>query len=312
MSDRQKKKVCILGAGAMGCLYGSALLSDPALDVYFIAGDEQKAAFLNTHGITLLENGTEKTFPVQCVPSGGLCGFEPDYVLVFVKAHQTEKAFCANRTLFTDHTRVLTLQNGLGGSGFLKEHVNHSLLAAGISDHNSTLLAPGRILHGGSGRSILGELFPEGKSCALEFTELFRNSPIPMEYSSDICRCIWEKLLVNLAINPLTMLYQVNNGEILQQEILYREAEALVKEALLVAEAEGIVLEEEEALSHVFAVAQATSAGRSSMLQDRLLGRKTEIDAINGAVTDLARKHHIAVPHHDRIVSLVHEAEKEN
>lgn len=307
----RKKKVCILGSGAMGCLYGGALASDPSLDVWFIARDEKKSSFLNEQGITILEEGMEKKIPVRSFPSGDGF-FEPDYLLVFVKAHQTADAFRENRSLFTDHTRVLTLQNGLGGSEFFKEHVDHSLLSAGISNHNSTLLSPGRILHGGRGRSILGELFPEGKACAREFALLFRNSFIPVEYSSDIRRSIWEKLLVNLAINPLTMLYQVKNGQILQQESLRNEAEVLVKEALCIAAAEGIKFEEEEALTHVFQVAEATSEGRSSMLQDRLLGRKTEIDAINGAVIALARKHGIALPHNDRIVSLVHEVEEEN
>ena len=309
--DREKKKVCILGAGALGCLYGGLLSENPALDVCLIARNGEKAAFLENQGILLTEKGVERRIPVRCFASGDVIG-EPDFVIVLVKAHETEGAFSANRRLFSDRTFVLTLQNGLGGADFLRRNLPVHLFAAGISRHNSTLLAPGRILHGGEGQTVLGAFSPEGETCAGHFLALFRSSSIAAEKSAHIQRTLWEKLFVNLALNPLTMLHRVKNGRIAEDASLRREAAFLVEEALAVARAEGIetgTLQEE--MDRVCRVALATGKGTSSMLQDRLCGKKTEIDALNGMVVLLAEKHQINVPHNRQIIALVHEAEQE-
>lgn len=310
MTENSRKKVCILGAGAMGCLYGGLLAENPSLDVCLVARNEEKAAFLEKQGILLTEGNCQRRIPVRCIASGK-CTFTPDYVIVLVKAHETQASFHGNRALFTDRTFVLTLQNGLGGAQFLQEKISPGLFAAGISRHNSTLLGAGKILHGGSGLTLAGAFSPEGKECVEAFLELFRSSGIAAEESTDISRTLWEKLLVNLALNPLTMLYQVKNGQIAEEESLRREAALLVREALTVARAEGISPgTDEEVLAHVFQVAHSTAQGTSSMLQDFLRKKKTEVDAINGAVIALAEKHHLAVPCNRRIVSQVHEAEK--
>ncbi len=88
-----------------------------------------------------------------------------------------------------------------------------------------------------------------------------------------------EKLLVSLAINPLTAVYKVLNGAVLDAP-LRAEVEKLVREAWPVLQAEGLRLTEEEALAKVLAVADATAANRSSMLQDVRAGRRTEADYI--------------------------------
>lgn len=295
----------------MGCLYGGLLAENPSLDVCLVARDEEKASFLEKQGILLTEGNCQRRIPVRSIPSGK-CTFAPDHVIVLVKAHETRSAFYENRTLFTDRTFVLTLQNGLGGAQFLREKISPRLFAAGISRHNSTLLGPGSILHGGSGLTLAGAFSPEGEECVQAFLELFRKSGIPTEAVADVRKALWEKLFVNLALNPLTMLYKVKNGKIAEDGALRREASLLVREALTVARAEGIRTgSEEEVLLHVFNVARATAQGCSSMLQDFLRGRKSEIDAINGAVVALAEKHGLEVPCNRRIVARVHEAEKD-
>ncbi|MHB1373328.1 MAG: ketopantoate reductase family protein [Thauera sp.] len=105
---------------------------------------------------------------------------------------------------------------------------------------------------------------------------------------------------MNVAINPLAALYRVPNGALLEPP--YREAlDTLVREAWPVLHAEGLALDLDAALARVHAVATATAANRASMLQDVLAGRRTEIDAITGALLQMGARQGRALPTHAAI-----------
>ena len=117
---------------------------------------------------------------------------------------------------------------------------------------------------------------------------MFREADIDTEVSTNIHDLIWEKLLVNVGINALTALTGLKNGQLLDHPETVRLMEALVSEAAEVAERKGIRIAE-KTIEKVKAVAEATKENRSSMGQDFDFQRKTEIDAINGAVVREAR-----------------------
>jgi 2-dehydropantoate 2-reductase len=119
---------------------------------------------------------------------------------------------------------------------------------------------------------------------------------IETELSESIERLLWEKLLVNCAINPLTALFDRPNGALLEDIQLREIAREVVRETLRVARAHGVVLSDEEAIERVETVASKTARNISSMLQDVRHGRPTEIDYINGAVVREGQRLGIPTP----------------
>jgi 2-dehydropantoate 2-reductase len=107
---------------------------------------------------------------------------------------------------------------------------------------------------------------------------------------------IWGKLVINAAINPLTALLRISNGELLERPSARELMRALATEVAQVAEAEKVHLPFFDPVSAAEEVARKTSANHSSMLQDVLRGAPTEIDAICGAVVNAGQKHNIDTP----------------
>ena len=139
--------------------------------------------------------------------------------------------------------------------------------------------------------------------------DLFNTSGLPAELSEDLDALVWGKLVVNAGINALTALLRVPNGALADST----EARALmadaITEAAAVAQARGTALPYPDPLAHTLAVAQATSANQSSMLQDILRGSPTEIDAINGAVAREGLRLGVPTPINSMLTALVHTLE---
>ena len=138
---------------------------------------------------------------------------------------------------------------------------------------------------------------------------IFAESGLDISVSNDVRVLIWRKLLVNMSINPLTMLLEVKNGFIQSNRPSWDIVRQIVDEGLTVAKADGIDFDREEILELVHKICVLTRTGCSSMFQDRIHKRRTEIDFINGSVVSLARKHGIQVPVNALLVQLVHAVE---
>lgn len=304
MTDRIQ--IAILGAGAMGCLYAAYLARNPAVQLTLICHSAEEAALLRRRGILITENGKQTAIPVQTAVSG-VPHPPADFLFLFVKAHTTAAALDDNPGLISPQTIVVSLQNGLLYPELAQRFAPEQLVV-GISCHNSTRLEPGSIFHAAEGETRFGS--PAGFAASTEKTcSLFHGTGLSVTADSDVRRTIWRKLFVNMAINPLTALFQERNGFIVRNPVCRKWAERLTDEALKTAAAEGIQFDRAEILAHIFSVAGATAAGRSSMFQDRLVGRRTEIDYICGAVARLAALHGLEAPCNARLTALVHDVE---
>jgi 2-dehydropantoate 2-reductase len=191
---------------------------------------------------------------------------------------------------------VLSLQNGIGMEEEILRCVAPERFLRGVTAHGATLLGPGRVRWAGVGPTRLGRwqgpLVPEIE----KIIALFRCAEIETEYSEEIERLLWEKLIINCAINPLTALLDRPNGAIVQDPELQEISGAVAREALRVARTHGVALTEAEAIERVETVACKTAQNISSMLQDVRRGRPTEIDYINGAVVREGRRLGIPTP----------------
>jgi 2-dehydropantoate 2-reductase len=126
--------------------------------------------------------------------------------------------------------------------------------------------------------------------------EALRSAGFNIEVVEDAQSLIWGKLVVNAAINPLTALLKVKNGELVKRPSAREMMKVLAEETAQVAYAEKVDLPFKDPIAAVEDVAQKTAANTSSMLQDVLRGAPTEIDAICGAVVNIARRHEIQTP----------------
>ncbi len=285
------RSVGILGAGALGTLFAHALSSHTSAEVWLFAQ--------RPFGDVLEVEGTEGApVRVTTAPSQPV-----DLLLVLVKAYATADALRWAAGAIGPSTVGLTLQNGLGNAEALAEVLGPGRVLAGTTAQGATLLAPGRVRHAGRGPTYLAPWAPGGADPA-PVAELLCQARIPTEAVADPQPLLWGKLAVNCGINALTALLRVPNGELLRRPGARRLMEAAAREAGEVARASGVTLADEP-VARTLAVAEATAANRSSMLQDVEAARRTEIDAINGAVAERARRLGIAAPTNETLADLV-------
>ena len=300
-------KVTVLGAGAMGCLYAAYLARNPEIHLQLLDHNPDKIAEIQKDGLVMEENGRLIYTPVHAAQSG--IGGEPaDILIVFVKAHQTYSAMKSNRFLIGPDTTVVSLQNGMGNYIEINKFVPLDRIVIGTSNHNSTLRGYGKFLHAADGKTIIGAFDPANPRVEL-VRAVFAESGVDISASPDVRRLIWRKVLVNMAVNPLTMLMEVRNGFLQADRPSWDCVSGIVREGIAVAKADGVDFDEEEILELIRMICLVTKSGCSSMYQDRLHKRHTEIDFINGTVVKLARKYRIPVPFNTLLVNMVHGVE---
>ncbi len=232
-----------------------------------------------------------------------------DLVIFFVKTYHTERAVSDALALEKEDTIFLTLQNGLGNEEMICKRIHRKKVMLGVTGQGATFLGPGHVRHAGRGKTYIGELNQRVTDRAIQIAKMFRESDIDTEVAANIHELIWDKLLVNVGINALTALTELKNGQLLDYPETLRLMEVLVSEAAEVARQKGIRIEGNP-IEKVKAVAEATKGNRSSMGQDFDFRRKTEIDAINGAVVREAKQLGIPIPVNETITDLIRAIEK--
>jgi 2-dehydropantoate 2-reductase len=208
-----------------------------------------------------------------------------------------------------EDTVFLTLQNGLGNEEAICKRVDPKNVILGVTNQGATFLGPGHIRHAGWGKTFIGEVDGLVTPRATQIARLFTKAGIESEVSSNIQALVWNKLFVNVGVNAIAALTGLKNGQLLDHPETLRLMEALVSEAVAVAKKKGIPIEGNP-LETVRTVAEATRENRCSMGQDFDNRRKTEIDAINGAVVREAERLGISVPYNQMITDLVKVIEK--
>jgi len=300
-------KTVIIGAGAMGSLFGG-LLTLSGEEVWLVATKREYVHAIQSEGLTIEEKG--RTHPIRVNITTDVASLEKaDLILFFIKTYQTEKAVSDSLALQKEDTIFLTLQNGLGNEEALCKQVDPKKVILGTTGQGATLLKPGSICHAGWGKTYIGELNGKITERVNQISQMFHKAGIETEVSPHIHDLVWEKLLVNIGINALTALTGLKNGQLLDYPETRSLMEALVSEAVEVARRKGVRIEGNP-IGKVMSAAEATRENRSSMGQDFDYRRRTEIDAINGAVVREAKSLSISVPFNRAITDLVKVIEK--
>ncbi len=297
--------ILILGAGALGSLLGARLSQADRVRISLLTTDRQHVLAIRQDGLTVEElDGSTRCYRLPAFDAPHTLEEAPDLVLVSVKTHSIEGAVSSVVDRCHAATLFLTLQNGIGNWERIARLVGEGSVLVGTTAQGATLLAPGRIRHGGNGPTYLGE--PDGPPSprVLAVVEKFRQAGLTAESREGMAQLIWEKLHVNVGINAITALTGIRNGFIAAMPVARELCRAAVEEAMRVARAKGFVMPE-DMVERVLAIAQATAVNRSSMGQDVDHRKRTEIDAINGAIVALGEQLHLPTPVNQTLVQLV-------
>ncbi len=282
--------VLIVGTGAMACLF-AARLAGSGNSVTLLGSWPEGLSALRQHGVRLLEmDGSTHQYPVEVMDSSN-CQGNFAQALVLVKSWQTERVARQLESCLDGSGIALTLQNGFGNVETLQAVLGSVRVALGVTTIGARMLEPGYVQHTGEGKVSLGS-----HKNVTGFGDLLKKAGFQVELIADTQSLLWGKLVINAAINPLTALLRVPNGELLARSSARELMQEAASEAALVAAAKGIRLPYDDPEDAVEAVAKNTASNISSMLQDVLRGTPTEIDAINGAIIRESEKVGLLAP----------------
>lgn len=301
-------KIAVIGAGAMGSLYGG-YLSNVSKEVFLVDVWQQHVDAINAQGLCIHEKDKDVVVHPKAVSSAEGVGYV-DLAIVFVKSIMTGSALEKNAALLGPNTIVLSLQNGYGNVDQIAKHVNINNIIAGTTAHGATMLAPGNIKHAGIGETHIGWVQKRKDDRIDAIADILQNAGFDTIVSDNVMELIWSKLIINVGINALTALLKVKNGDILKQEETKELMSMAIIEAVNVAKASGIDFDGETMVKKVMDVALATGENKSSMLQDILNKRETEISTINGAIVKEGKKYSVETPVNIVLTNLVKTLEK--
>lgn len=290
--------ILIVGDGAIGLLLSYFLGSKHKVYVLtrkspnkerFYTSRSQVAEKINAHFISLSELPSYPKF---------------NNVLFTVKSFQVKPAFAQVKSHLSAQCAVVLSHNGMGNVEELIKELNNrqplyfltTSMAALKIDHFS-------VKHTGEGQSFIGGYNEAAHNTALAINRIFDSVP-GLNVTQDIHRLRFEKLLVNIAINPLTALYNVKNGQLCAPQYS-SQIMNLLFEGCQIAKAQGLTISLVEALNKAYHVMTLTAENHSSMHQDVIHNRPTEIMSICGYISEQGRRYSIKTPQNNELLNKI-------
>lgn len=281
----------IIGAGAIGCLWLAKLLQSDQ----------------HCHIVSRSTTCDQPLLMTDC--SGELHQFTPSHshqllhsnfieqhsiILVCVKAQHVLSALLMQAPFISRNQPIILMHNGYGCAEIVIEHFPNNPIICATTANASLLHSPFNITHTGKGATYFGAFNAHAKAlCHLLLP--FQEAMPEVYWNEDIIEKCWLKLAINAVINPLTAVYQINNGQ-LKQPQYSTLIHSLIEEVFTIAQAENIQLELTLLHQIITHVIDATAENFSSMNRDIFYQRETEIDFINGYLIKKAQQHHIVTP----------------
>ncbi len=296
-------KVAVIGPGAMGCLF-AGLLFEAGHDTWLVDKEAARAQQITRDGLRIDDENDSRVVMVNATADPDVIG-SVDVVCVFVKSYDTTVAIEGCLSLIGDETVVLTLQNGAGNAETIATSVDSAPIVCGTTVYGSTLVGAGHVVHAGRGSTLVAPFRPAGLESSEKVAGMLELAGVGTRVMPDWQTIVWSKLVVNAAINALTVVSDVQNGRLVEDQDLLKELGGAALEAAAVAAALGINLMYNDPATEVARVCRATAENVSSMLQDARRGKRTEVDAINGYVVKMAHSAGVKVPINERLLGNV-------
>ncbi len=306
-------RIAVLGAGAIGRLFGVYLIRaghqvtmvDPAVEV---------VEAINEHGIGFLPEGASNQDEVTMVKAHAVQDAteisEVDFSLLAVKSQDTLAAVQGAAHLISENHPVMTLQTGLGNVEVMERVVPTRAIIGGFTFMAGAALGPTLIRQGGAGKTYLGEIQGGMSSRVRELASLFSEAGLPATPVHRLMGRLWCKVIVYSAINALSAVLRVTNGELIRSVESITLMKQMVDEGQAVARSHSVDLVFHDLYGLLFDACRKTENNISSMLQDILNGHVTEIDAQCGALVMYGRKAGVPTPTQETMLHLVGAAQR--
>lgn len=302
-------RICIIGAGAMGTLYG-ALLARSGQDVILYDTWNEQVRAINDEGVRL--SGITGDILVRVSATTDPDDIAPvDLCLVQVNTNATEEAAAVAKRVLSDEGYCLTLQNGVGNIEKLVAALGEKRVMGGLSYHSAAPIGPGHTAHTHKGPTWLGELDGHRSERLDGLVAVLKDAgfePMPVD---DIIGFIWGKFIHNCSINAVCAILGIRVGEI----PLYPSADAfqtgIINEALAVVRAKGITIPEADPFTAIKAFCRI-KFNKPSMLQHVEAGKPTEIGALNAVIVEEGARLGIPTPTNEALVLLIRAVDARN
>ena len=297
-------KIGIVGAGAMGCVY-AALMADAGNEVWAIDTWQAHVDAIAAHGLRLEGASGDRTVALGATSDPATVG-PCDLVIVATKAGQVEEAAAGARALLGPETAVLTIQNGLGSAAKVARVLGQERVIVGVvGGFGASIKAPGHAHHNGMELVRLGEANGAATPRLERIARVWRDAGFTVKCFDDIDQLVWEKLICNVCYSGTATLTGLTVGEIMADADAWPIASGCAAEAYRVARARNVRLDFDDPVAYVRDFGAKIPNARPSMLLDHLAGRRSEIDAINGAIPPEALALGLEAPYNSLVSALV-------
>lgn len=303
-------KIAIIGTGAMGSIY-AARLAAAGHDVWAVDMWEAHVDAINAQGLrvegpdgTILSKSLRATLQLS---DAGPC----DLYIIATKASGVAASAQAIAKAIPANAVVLTIQNGLGAGERIAVHLPAHHVMLGVAEgFGASMAGPGHARHTSMKQIRLGMMSGGADPRLDDVANVWRSGGFAIGAYEDIEQLIWEKLLCNVTLSGPCTIFGCNVAELRADPERWQLALGCMREAYAVGRAKGVAFSFDDADAYVTAFAERVGTAKPSMLQDFEAGRLSELDAINGAISPLARQFDIATPHNDTVCAVIraHEA----
>lgn len=291
----------ILGAGAIGCLFASALhRAGYSTTLLVKPGDAEGPGNNRQRSVSIeaQQSAEEIVLPLSTASDTNYIS----HLLVTTKAYDVRAALASIAHRLDEHSQILLLVNGMGIIEELESDYPHFTIYSGTTTEGAYRKATTTIVHAGSGITTFGSNTDEQPP--LWFEDLSRLSLL-CTWDNNIADALWRKLAVNCAINPLTALLRCTNGTLLSRRDYAQRLALLCDEIAGICAAAGHTGIAAGLHAQVTEVITQTGDNRSSMLQDVLAGRRTEVEYITGYLVSIARGLGVPAPLNEDLLRTV-------
>lgn len=293
-------RIGIIGAGALGTLFGHRLARDNEVSMLEVRPDV--VASIRAHGLGA-EKGTERR--AVLISSNARDLFAAQILFIFVRATDTMRALRPFVNELDPSCVIVSLQNGIQNEDAVKAALGGNVaLVIGATTESALTLAPGSAEQLGTGTTIVGSGGASPQVC-VHVAQLLSAAGLTASVAYDIRPHLWGKLVANAAINPVAALLNRPNGIILDDPNAAEIARSLAQEAAGVASALRIALPFNDPWNYVRSIVEQTAGLQNSMLVDLAQGTKTENDHISGAVVAAGRRAALPTPYNDTMFRLI-------
>ena len=310
MNAPNSPKVVVIGAGAIGGLFGG-LLSEGNLDVTLIDVNRAHIDAISMNGLKIVGYGGDRFIDIKATIDPKQVGVG-DIVIVQCKAMHTENAVKNALPVFGDYTVVVSFQNGIGNEEVIAGIIGEQRVIGGLTAQAAIVEGPGVVRNYSDLPTYVGEIFgPDVGSLTPRIEKIaqtFSAAGLNTHGSSNIRLDMWKKLLGNIGLSATSGTTDLASADMIKIPELAATIHCAVNEAAAVAAACGIEIPEAEKhkiLKKLTSTCAGTAESKSSLCADLRAGRPTEIDRIYGTVVRYGKEHGVPTPTLDTLIAIV-------